>query len=345
MIRIGVVGYGYWGPNLVRDFSRAPGSQVTAVCDLSAERLALARQAYPSIHTTHSYRELLADPRIDALVIATPASTHFDLALEALRAGRHVLVEKPMATGAEQARRLIEEAERRGLTLMVDHTPVYSGPVRKVKELIDSGELGQVQYYDAVRVNLGLFQPDVSVIWDLAVHDLSAIDFVLPARPIAVSATGMSHVPGACENIAYMTLFFEGDLIAHVHVNWLAPVKLRRIFVGGTRKMLTCDDLDPIEKVKVYDKGIRLADSVEASRPPRIEYRAGDTWSPQLDSTEALRCETLHFLQCVEQGERPQTDGYAGLRVVHLLEAASRSIQQRGRPVDLDAGLLQGHAG
>ncbi|MDH7487324.1 MAG: Gfo/Idh/MocA family oxidoreductase [Anaerolineae bacterium] len=339
MIGVGVIGYGYWGPNLVRNFVEAPGSQVLAVCDLRPERLALARSRYPAIETTTDYREVLADGRIDAIAIATPVSTHFDLAMQALRSGRHVLVEKPLTATSEQAARLIEEAAARRRVLMVDHTFVYTGAVRKIRELVAGHELGDIYYYDSVRVNLGLFQHDVSVIWDLAVHDISIMDYVLPSRPLAVSATGMSHVPGEPENIAYLTLFFDGRLIAHIHVNWLAPVKVRRTLIGGSRKMIVYDDLEPSEKVKVYDKGITVnKDDAESVYEMLIGYRTGDMWAPQLDMTEALRVEAAHFIRCVERGERPVSDGEAGLRVVRILEAATQSMAERGRLVEVTVG-------
>ena len=258
MIRIGMIGYGYWGPNLVRNFADIPDGDVVAVSDLRPDRLDQVRCRYPAIETMSDYRALLADPRIDAIAIATPVSTHFTLAMEALLAGKHVWVEKPMTETSDQASLLIDEAARRKLVLHVDHTFVYTGAVRKIRDLVASDGLGRLYYYDAVRVNLGLFQHDVNVIWDLAVHDLSILDHVLPSAPIAVSATGVSHVPGEPENVAYLTLFFEDALIAHVHVNWLAAVKVRRTLIGGSQKMIVYDDLEPSEKIKVYDKGITV---------------------------------------------------------------------------------------
>ena len=340
MIRVGVIGYGYWGPNLVRNFIEADGSQVVAVSDVRPERLILVQTRYPTIRTTTDWRELLTDTTIDAVAIATPISTHYELALQALRAGKHVLVEKPLAATAEQAKRLVDEASHRNQVLLVDHTFVYTGAVRKIRELVTSGALGQIYYYDAVRVNLGLFQHDVNVIWDLAVHDLSIMDYVLPLRPCAVSATGMNHVSGQPENIAYITLFFEDSLIAHIHVNWLAPVKVRRTLIGGSQKMIIYDDLEPSEKVKVYDKGISVTNDPESVYQMLISYRMGDMWAPQVDMTEALRTEAQHFIRCIERGERPITDGQAGLRVVRLLEAASLSMMQHGRPLELETAKV-----
>ncbi|BAZ47955.1 oxidoreductase domain protein [Nostoc sp. NIES-4103] len=336
MINIGVIGYGYWGPNLVRNFAEIPTAQVIKVSDFKPELLAKAQTRYPTLQVTTDSQDIFKDPKIDAVVIATPVSTHYDLALAALQAGKHVLVEKPMTTSSEQAKRLIEEAEKRNLVLMVDHTFVYTGAVRKMHELITSNRLGDIYYYDSVRVNLGLFQHDVNVIWDLAVHDLSIMNYLLPSQPYAVSATGISHVPGEPENIAYLTLFFESNLIAHIHVNWLAPVKVRRTLIGGSQKMIVYDDLEPSEKVKIYDKGITVNGNSESVYQMLIGYRTGDMWSPQLDMTEALRTEGLHFINCIEQGSRPITDGEAGLRIVRILEAATESMKQRGQLVELN---------
>ena len=346
MVRVGLIGYGYWGPNLLRNFAELPGSQVTAVCDLSPERLEMVRRRYPAVRTTTNSLDLIGDPSIDAIAVATPVSTHFDLASEALRAGKHVLVEKPLTANSEQALGLMEEAARRKRVLMVDHTFVYTGAVRKIRELVAKGTVGEIYYYDSVRVNLGLFQHDVNVLWDLAVHDLSIMDYVLPFRPCAVSATGLSHVPGGTENIAYLTLFFEGSQIGHIHSNWLAPVKLRRTLIGASRKMIVYDDLEQSEKIKVYDKGITLNNhqSPEKIYQMMVGYRTGDMLAPQIDGTEALRCEIDHFLRCVQQQEEPITGGSAGLRVVEILQAASQSMAQHGRPVDLRLTTLEATA-
>ena len=337
MIRIGIIGYGYWGPNLVRNFADVPDAQVVAVSDLRSERLAQVRKRYPTIETMTDCAALLANPQVDAVAVATPVSTHFDLGMQALRAGKHVLIEKPLAATSDQVLQLIEESTRRKLVLMVDHTFVYTSAVRKIQEMVASNALGQIYYYDSVRVNLGLFQHDVNVIWDLAVHDLSIMNYVLPSRPVAVSATGMSHVRGKPENVAYLTLFFDGDLIAHIHVNWLAPVKVRQTLIGGARRMIVYDDLEPSEKIKVYDKGITVNNGGENAYQMLIGYRTGDMWSPHLDVTEALRVEAAHFVRSIEDREPVLTDGEAGLRVVEILEAATASIAEKGRPVELDA--------
>jgi predicted dehydrogenase len=336
MIGIAVVGYGYWGPNLVRNFAEAPGAKLVGVCDASRDRLAEARRRYPSVHTAEHYNELLGDPSVDAVAIATPVSTHFDLAIAALRADKHVLVEKPLASNSEQASELIAEAARRNRVLMVDHTFVYTGAVRKIAELVARGELGDIYYYDSVRVNLGLFQHDVNVIWDLAVHDLSIMDFILPGKPVAVSATGISNIAGQPENVAYITLFFPDNKIAHLHVNWLAPVKVRRTLIGGSERMIVYDDLEPSEKVKIYDKGVTLSAGEEVYEL-LVSYRSGDMRAPKLDQTEGLQTEARHFIDCIVNGKKPQTDGSSGLRVVRILEAAEASMIDRGKLVELAA--------
>jgi predicted dehydrogenase len=336
MIGIGIVGYGYWGPNLVRNFTQADGARVIAVCDQRAARRAQVEAHYPAIKAIAEMRELLADPAIDAVAIATPVSSHYELAMQALQAGKHVLVEKPFTTTAEQAERLIEEAERQRRVLMVDHTFVYTSAVRKIKELIDQGSLGQLYYYDSVRVNLGIFQHDVNVLWDLAVHDLSIMDFVLGRAPTVIAATGMANVPGQPESLAYLTCFFEDDLIAHFHVNWLAPVKIRRTLIGGSEKMITWDDMELSEKLKLYDKGITLNNGPEGVYQLQVGYRAGDMWAPHLNNVEALQVEAQHFLDCIAHDRRPISDGQAGLRIVRILEAASRSIARQGQPVELN---------
>jgi predicted dehydrogenase len=337
VIRVGVIGYGYWGPNLVRNFSDVAGCEVAAVCDLNADRRALVARRHPSVRTVDNPQELIRDSRIDAVVIATPVSSHYELALNALAAGKHVWVEKPLTLNSVQGERLVEQADRMRRTLIVDHTFAYTTAVRKMRELVEGGTLGDIYYYDSVRVNLGLFQHDVNVIWDLAVHDLSIIDYVLGERPCAVSATGMAHVPGQPENIAYITLFFASSLIAHVHVNWLAPVKVRRTLVGGSRKMIVYDDLEPSEKIKVYDKGLTLRDGPESAFQALAGYRSGDMWAPQLNLSEALHTEAAHFVRCIEDSHTPLTDGRAGLRVVRVLEAASQSMRERGRIIELEA--------
>jgi len=313
----------------------APGSSVVAVADFREERLQPLRKLYPSLKTSKDAASIINDPAVDAVIIATPVSSHFELAVAALEAGKHVLVEKPLATTSDQARQLIEIAAARNLVLLVDHTFVYTDAVRKMRELITTGALGEIYYYDAVRVNLGLFQHDINVIWDLAIHDLSIMDFVLPDKPVAVSATGISHVPGQPENVAYITLFFANRQIAHVHVNWLTPVKVRHTLIGGSEKMILYDDLEPSEKIKVYDKGITVTPRPEDVYKLLVSYRSGDMYAPRLDNTEALQNEALHFIDCIENGASPETDGQAGLRMVSMIEAAEKSLIGRGRLIEL----------
>ena len=338
MIKVGVIGYGYWGPNIVRNFMEAEVSVVKAVSDMRLDRLELVKSRYPTIETMTEPDGIFTDPEIDAVVVVTPVRTHFDLAMRAVKSAKHVLVEKPLTETSEQGDRLLEEAHKHNVLVMVDHTFVYTGEVRKIKELIESNELGDIYYYDSVRVNLGLFQHDVNVIWDLAVHDLSILEYIYPEKPVAISATGTSHVPGSPEDVAYLSLFYNSQMISHIHVNWLSPVKIRRTLVGGSQKMVVFDDLDPSEKIKVYDKGIsvnRSPEGIDQVYKLLIDYRSGDMWAPRVDRLEALRMEANHFIDCIHDGTNPVTDGKVGLRVVRLLEAASESMLNRGKPVNL----------
>jgi predicted dehydrogenase len=334
-IGIGIVGYGYWGPNLVRNFASNPSANVVAVSDLDLAKLGTIKRSYPGVMTTGRYEDLLNDGSIDAIAIATPVHTHYELALSALKAGKHVLVEKPLAQSADRVRCLMDEANRRGLILMVDHTFLYTPAVQKIRELIVRDELGEVYYYDSTRSSLGLFQSDVNVIWDLAVHDVSIIQYILDEDPVAVSATGSSHVTGSPENMAHITLFFESKCVAHVSVNWLSPIKVRQTFIGGSKKMIVYDDLEPTEKIKIYDKGITVNAPSEDAHQFRIGYRAGDMWAPHISTKEALQTEIEHFIECVRTGAPPVSDGLSGLRVIEVLEAASRSIVDHGKPVQL----------
>ena len=336
MIGVAVVGYGYWGPNLVRNFMEVPETRLDWVCDLDEGLLGKAKARYPTIRPTGDLGEVLGDPGVDAVAIATPVFTHFELGMRALKAGKNVLLEKPLAATSDEAARLVEEADRRGLLLMVDHTFPYTGAVRKIREMTAAGELGDLYYYDSVRVNLGLFQHDVDVIWDLAVHDLSIMDHVLPNAPVAVAATGMSHVKDQPENVAYLTLFFESNLIAHVHVNWLAPVKVRQVLIGGSKRMIVYNDLEPSEKIRIYDKGVMIETNPDNIYNMRVGYRTGDMWAPNLDSTEALRRLVGHFAACLKGEETPITSAESGLRVVRTMEAATESMRNLGQPVKLE---------
>ena len=334
-IGIGIVGCGYWGPNLVRNFASIPSASVIGVSDLDPAKLAAIKRSYPGVMATENYEDLLKDRRIDAIAIATPVHTHYELARLALRAGKHLLVEKPLAQSADRVRHLIDEADRRRLILMVDHTFLYTPAVQKIRELILRGELGEVYYYDSTRSSLGLFQSDVNVIWDLAVHDISIIQHILAEDPIAVSATASCHVLGSPENMAHITLFFESKCVAHVSVNWLSPIKVRQAFVGGSKKMIVYDDLEPTEKIKVYDKGITLTSTSKDAHQFRIGYRLGDMWAPHISAKEALLTEAEHFINCLRTGSEPVSSGMSGLRVIQVLEAASRSIADQGKPVQL----------
>jgi predicted dehydrogenase len=333
MINIGVVGYGYWGPNLVRNFSEIGSVKVGCVVDQDQKKLDVVKRRYPSIKTTTNFQDLLEDASIDAIAIATPVSAHFDLGMAALKAGKHLWLEKPMTETSLQARQLVEEAGRRQRVLFVDHTFIYTGAVRKIGEIIKGGELGRMYYYDSTRVNLGLFQRDVNVISDLAVHDFSILDYLLGEQPAAVSASGINHFPGTPENLAYVTLFYDSGTIAHANVSWLAPVKVRQTLIGGSKKMITYDDLEPSEKVKVYDKGVSFTDDPQQIYEMRVGYRTGDMWAPKLESTEALRLAGQHFIDCIEHGKAPETDGHLGLRVVEIIEAATSSMQKKGETV------------
>ena len=335
MIGIGVIGYGYWGPNLVRNFYANEDCDVRMVCDRDEARLGKLASLYPGIARTTSADELINSPAIDAVLIATPVDSHFPLAMAALKAGKHVFVEKPLASTSEQARQLIDEADRRGLVLAVDHTFIFTGAVRKMHELVRREEFGNVRYYDSARVNLGLFQSDVNVIWDLAVHDLSIMQYVLDSRALAVSATGSSLMPGQPEYAAFLTVYLEDDVIAHINVNWLSPVKLRQTLVGGDRQMIVYDDLETSEKIKLYDKGIEIAPTPDQVHRLLISYRTGDLWSPKVVDTEALAVEAAHFAACVHGREKPLASGAKALEIIRILEAADQSIRNRGAPVDL----------
>jgi predicted dehydrogenase len=335
MINIGLIGYGYWGPNLARNFNESEATNLKYICDFDEEKLKRAKGRYPAVEVTTDISAVLKDPDITGVAIATPVSTHHPIALEALRAGKHILVEKPLAETHAKALEILEEADKRNLQVMVDHTFPYTGAVRKMKELIQSGDLGEIYYYDSIRVNLGLFQRDVSVIWDLAVHDVSIVEFLLPQKPVAVSSTGIGHIKGHQPNISYITLYFQENTIAHINVNWLAPLKLRQTLLGGSKKMVVYDDLEPTEKIKVYDKGVSLATDPKEIYQRRIGYRIGDMWAPALEGREALSSMVGHFANCVETGEKPITSGESGARIVHVLEAASKSMEQKGVLIEL----------
>lgn len=331
-IKVGVIGCGYWGPNLIRNFHKIEGCEMSIAADLDAKRRNFIQSSYPTVEVTRNADELFENPDIDAVAIATPISTHYDLAKKALKEGKHVLVEKPMTATPAQGEELIQLAEDRERTLMVDHTFIYCGPVRKIRELIDQGELGDIYYFDSVRVNLGLFQHDVNVVWDLAPHDFSIMDHLLEKEPATVSAIGANHIDYSkkeLENIAYVTVDFGDQVIAHFHLNWLTPVKVRRTLIGGSKKMVVYNHLEPDNQVKIFDKGVEV-ETKEDVHETLVQYRTGDMYAPKIDQTEPLEVMCSHFIDCIQTGKKPITDGEAGLQVVKLLESCDRSMENRG---------------
>jgi predicted dehydrogenase len=332
-VKFGVIGYGYWGPNVVRNLHTTPGAEIGMVCDKSSAARKKVHKTYPHVYVAADAHEILTSPEIDAVAIVTPVWTHYELAKAALENGKHVFVEKPFTSNVNQAEALIELAEKKNLKIMVDHTFLFTGAVRKIKQLLQEGFLGKLYYYDSTRVNLGLFQHDINVVWDLAPHDLSIMDHVIDGDPEALVATGQKHLNGF-EDVAYITLYFPDKVIAHINVNWLSPVKVRTTLIGGEKKMLLWNDLEADEKVKVYDKGVDIHNR-EGLYELLVNYRSGDMWSPQLEQVEALRHELAYFIHCVTSGENPMNDGAAGLRVVKMLEAANKSLKKRGALVYL----------
>ncbi len=330
-LSVGVIGFGYWGPNIVRNFNSQEDSRVSIVCDRRPEALVKVAKSYPDMEVTSDILQVLHSPNIDIVAVVTPVWTHFELAKAALENGKHVFVEKPFTSTSEQAEELIELAARKNLKIMVDHTFLFTGAVRKMKQLIDAGELGDIYYYDTTRVNLGLFQHDVNVIWDLAPHDLSIMDYLLSNKAEAVVATGQKHV-NSVEDVAFITIYYSNKLIAHVNVNWLSPVKVRTTLVGGDKKMLMWNDLESDEKIKVYDRGVRM-NTREGVYDLLVGYRSGDMWAPQIESTEALRLELAYFNECILEDKTPINDGHAGLRIVKVLQASNESLRNRGAQV------------
>ncbi len=326
MVKLGVIGYGYWGPNIVRNFSAHQDCKVTAVCDKNPVALARVLTQHPNICLMTDADDIVMSPDIDAVAIVTPVSYHYELAKKALENGKHVFVEKPFTATSAQADELVELAERKNLQIMVDHTFLFTGAVRKIKQLVDDGTLGPLYYYDSTRVNLGLFQHDVNVLWDLAPHDLSIMDYLVGLEPDLVVATGSAHV-NALEDVAHLTVYFPNNVLAHINVNWLSPVKVRTTLVGGQKKMLVWNDLDPAEKVRVYDKGADVKTELGVHKL-LVSYRSGDMWAPKVEELEALQLETRYFLDCIKNGTKPFNDGQAGLRVVRILEAAELSLKQ-----------------
>ncbi len=333
LIKFGVVGYGYWGPNVVRNLDRLDQTKVVAVCDKSVAARHKVAKAYPDVLVTDDAASLMSSPEIDAIAVVTPVWTHYELAKAALENGKHVFVEKPFTSNAAQALELIELAARKNLKIMVDHTFLFTGAVQKIKQLLQEDALGKLYYYDSTRVNLGLFQHDVNVVWDLAPHDLAIIDHLIQKTPEAISATGQTHLNGH-EDVAFLTLYFPDKVIAHINVNWLSPVKVRTTLIGGEKKMLVWNDLEADEKIKIYDKGVNIT-SREGLYNLLVNYRSGDMWAPQIEQIEALTRELSYFVECITNDTTPVNDGEAGLRVVRMLEAANMSISKRGELVYL----------
>jgi len=333
MVRFGVIGYGYWGPNVVRNLTSLEGSELTAVCDKTPAARRRMQKAHPGITVASEASEILSSTDIDAVAVVTPVWTHYELTKAALENGKHVFVEKPFTSNTAQAEELIELAAKKNLKIMVDHTFLFSGAVKKIRELVEEGALGKLYYYDSTRVNLGLFQHDVNVIWDLAPHDLSIMDYLIKETPEAIVATGQTHLNGF-EDVAFITLYFPDKVIAHINVNWLSPVKVRTTLIGGEKKMLVWNDLEADEKVKVYDRGVQI-NNRQGLYDLLVNYRSGDMWAPQLEQVEALRQELAYFVDCISNDKTPMNDGQAGLRVVKMLEAANDSLRHRGALVRL----------
>ena len=335
MIKIAVIGCGYWGPNLIRNFNEIGDAEMTMVSDIRPDRLQAVYRKYPHVELTVDHNAVIQNPNIDAIVLATPVETHYPLAKAAIENGKSVFIEKPLTSSISEAEELIELADKHKKVLMVGHTFVYTGAVQKIKRLIDQGELGDIYYFDSVRVNLGLFRPTANVIWDLAPHDVSIMDYVLGGEPEFVSAIGACHFDTGVENIAYLTINYPNNLLAHIHVNWLAPVKLRKVLISGSKKMIVYDDMEPDEKIKIYDKGIILNDNPDNIYQKMVGYRIGDMHAPKLDSTEALKSECAHFVDCILNNKTPITDGNSGLRVVRILQAAQLSMSNNSEKVDI----------
>jgi predicted dehydrogenase len=331
MIRVGVIGYGYWGPKIVRNLRSVEHAQVASICDANPAAQQRAKHAYPDLRVTADPDELLCAADIDAIAVITPVWTHFELAKTALENGKHVFVEKPFTSTSGQGEELVELAEKNGLKIMVDHTFLFTGAVRKIRQLLDEDTLGKLYYYDSTRVNLGLFQHDVNVIWDLAPHDLSIVDYLIGGSPDVIVATGEAHFNGLTD-VAFITAYYPGNVIAHINVNWLSPLKVRTTLIGGERKMLVWNDLEADEKIKVYDKGVHMT-TREGVYELLVSYRSGDMWAPKVEATEALKVELGYFVECIENDMTPFNDGIAGLRVVRMLEAVEESLKRKGEAV------------
>lgn len=335
MVKIGLIGFGYWGPNLARNFNVNPEFELASICDFSPDRLETAGRFYPQVNLHNTVEDFFKNAELDAIAVATPVATHFELAKMALNTGRHVWLEKPMTEKVEQAEELIELAAQKNKVLHVDHTFVFTGAVRKIKEIIEKGELGDLIYYDSTRVNLGLFQQDVNVIWDLAPHDISIMDYLMPFEKLAVSATGSHYYGNGIVPKSLLTIYMKDDIVGHINVSWVSPVKIRQTLIGGSSKMVVYDDNHPSEKVKIYDKGVELDFTKEELYHLKVQYRVGDMYAPKLEDHEALAMATGHFADCIIRGAEPMTGGKAGLEVVKVLVASEESLKAKGAPVEL----------
>jgi len=335
MIKIGIIGYGYWGPNIARNFNACQGAELVSICDLNEKRLHLAKSTYPFVQTFSDAKDLITSRDINVVAVVTPVFTHYELTKLALESGKHVFVEKPFTSSISQAEELIELADKKNLKIMVDHTFLFTGAVRKMREILENGGLGSLFFYDSVRVNLGLFQHDINVIWDLAPHDFSIMLYLIGKEPSAVSTIGRKHFNNGLEDVAYVGVHFDDDgFIAHFHCNWLSPVKVRRTLISGDKKMLVWDDISSDEKIKIYDKGVEISNT-NGIHKLLVSYRSGDVYIPKVDNTEALRLEADYFVECLENNQKPFNDGEAGLKVVKLLEAADKSLKNDGKKINL----------
>lgn len=334
MIDVGVIGYGYWGPNIVRNLASIHNTKIKSICDRDPRVLKNAKEHYPSVSVYQDYNDILTSKEVDAVAIVTPVTTHYEIAKKALENGKHIFVEKPFTVTIKQADELIRLAQKNDLKIMVDHTFIFTGAVRKIKELVDKNILGDLYYYDSTRVSLGLFQHDVNVIWDLAPHDFAIIDYLVKNKPVALCAQGMDHMGRGHENLAFITIYFQNKMIAHLNLNWLSPVKVRTTLIGGHKKMLIWDDLKSDEKIKIYDKGVAI-NSKESMYKLLVDYRSGDMWSPKIEQEEALKRELIYFADCIEKNKTPINDGHAGLRVVKMLELTAKSLKNNGRLIKI----------
>lgn len=335
MIKVGLIGFGYWGPNLARNFSSHPDLQLSVICDFSADRLEAAAKLFPGVRLVRDIEDFFCALDVDAIAISTPVATHFELACRAFDCGKHVWLEKPMTETSDQAKNLIDLAQKKGKTLIVDHTFVYTGAVRKIKQIIENGGLGDLIYYDSTRINLGLFQQDVDVIWDLAPHDIAILDYIMPFKKLAVSATGSHFYGDKIMPKALLTVYMQNDIVAHINVSWVSPVKIRQTLIGGTSKMIVYDDTHPSEKIKIYDSRVELGRTKEERYRLNVQYRIGDMLAPKLENHEALAMETEHFVDCMQHAKEPLTGGVAGLEVVKVLEVANKSLHQKGVPMNI----------